>query len=156
MPHLDQRIQRTCTHLRNTKQDVTAEEATRKWNVLVYLASANPWGVLQTSVLSLARNSGLNWVGGDTNSPQSSLHGRTTQYKVEALVIWYCSVATGFCLSGELGSHPDGVRFEKPPWDVVYKLGQEVAREKMRPVCDPESAGYYSPDPWRLLSAQAI
>lgn len=39
---------------------------------------------------------------------------------------------------------------------MLGKLGQEVAREKMVPVGGPESAGCYRPDPWRLLSAQAI
>lgn len=123
------------------KKSLEKEGGHSKWDVLACLASAKPWGMLQTSALSLA--------------PIHAFMEEQCTYKVEALDIWCCSAGTGVCLRRDLGSHPGGRGFGRPPWDLLCKLGWEVAREKMVPICGPESAGCYSPDPWRLPSAQA-
>lgn len=47
-------------------------------------------------------------------------------------------------------------RRRRPLWDLLCKLPQNAAKKKMTPVCGPESAGCYSPDPWWQLYAQAV
>lgn len=78
------------------------------------LGFTNPWSVLQSSVLSLAQNSVDLLQQGVTHSPIQAFMEEQCTYKVEALVIWYCSVGTGFCLSGGLWSHPGGMGFGRP------------------------------------------